>query len=191
MALLSAQPRTGRVLAFLAGAWLLCTPRLDAQAVRASETQVKAVFLLNFAQFVDWPAETGADSQAPLVIGILGDDPFDGFLDEAVRGEQLRTRPVVVRRYRRLEDIKACDILFISESESDRVPEILASVKNRPILTVSDVTDFAQRGGIIRFVTAKARVRLEINPDAAQAARLTLSSKLLRLADLVTAHGTP
>ncbi|HVH09481.1 MAG TPA: YfiR family protein, partial [Gemmatimonadales bacterium] len=82
-----------------------------------------------------------------------------------------------------------CDILFISESEDERVDEILAALKNRPILTVSDAANFAQRGGIIRFVTAKSRVRLEINPDAAQGAHLTLSSKLLRLADLVTPPG--
>jgi YfiR/HmsC-like len=178
-----------RCAALLVGAWLLLASRLAAQGLRASETQVESVFLLNFAQFVDWPAAAAADSQAPLVIGVLGDDPFNGVLDETVRGERLRGRPVVVRRYRRLEDIKACDILFISQSEAERLGDILATLKSRPILTVSDATDFAQRGGIIRFVTAKARVRLEINPDAAQAAHLTLSSKLLRLADLVTASG--
>lgn len=180
---------TRAVVAFITGVWLALGGRLGAQAVHASEAQVKAVFLLNFAQFVDWPPATAADSQAPLIIGILGDDPFNGFLDEAVRGERLHARPLVVRRYRRLEDVKACDILFISESEDERVDEILAALKNRPILTVSDAANFAQRGGIIRFVTAKSRVRLEINPDAAQGAHLTLSSKLLRLADLVTAPG--
>jgi YfiR/HmsC-like len=173
--------------AVLGGALLATGSALIGQTVRASESQVKALFLFNFAQFVEWPAAAVPDSQAPLVIGVLGDDPFGGFLDAAVRGERLGARPFVVRRYRRLADVTGCDILFISRSEAGRMEDILAGLQGRPILTVSDAEGFARRGGMIRFVTERSRVRLEINRRAAEAAGLTLSSKLLRVADVLSA----
>jgi hypothetical protein len=168
---------------------LVCAARLGAQTGKASEAQVKAVFLFNFAQFVDWPPEAVPDSQAPLVIGILGTDPFGDFLDATVRGERRGARPFVVQRYQRVEDITRCDILFINRSAGAQPEEILARLKNRPILTVSDADRFAERGGMIRFVTDRSRIRLQINPEAAEAAHLTISSKLLRVAEVITPTG--
>jgi hypothetical protein len=158
---------------------------VQGQSPRTSEYQLKAVFLFNFAQFVDWPPSAPQDSQPPLLIGILGDDPFGTFLDETVRGERVGARPIQVRRYHRIADIEDCNILFISRSEDERVPEILSAVKNRPVLTVSDADGFASQGGIIEFFTDKSRIRLRVNLDAAEAAKLTISSKLLRVAEVV------
>ena len=157
-----------------------------AQAARATDYQVKAVFLFNFAQFVDWPPEAFPDSQAPLVIGILGHDPFGTYLDETVRGEKVANRPLEVRRYQTLEEIGSCHVLFISQSEKDRLVKDLAGLKKRNVLTVGDAESFARLGGMVRFVTEKNRVRLAVNVDAVKAANLTMSSKLLRLADIVT-----
>jgi hypothetical protein len=157
-----------------------------AQAKPPSEYQLKAVFLFNFTQFVEWPAEAFPESQTPLVIGILGEDPFGTYLDEAVAGEKANNRQLVVERYRRPQDIKLCHILFISRSEADRLEQILAGVSGRRILTVGDVDGFAGRGGMIRFVTERNKIRLKINLEAAKAAKLTISSKLLRPADIVT-----
>ncbi len=168
---------------------LVGTAGLAAQTVRASEYQVKAVFLFNFAQFVDWPAEGFPDSDTPLVIGVLGEDPFRGFLDQTVRDERLGGRPLQVRRYHSVDEIKTCHILFISGPEGDRPEGILAGLKNRPILTVSDADGFAERGGMIRFVTDRNRIRLQINLEAAEAAHLTISSKLLRVAEIITPTG--
>jgi YfiR/HmsC-like len=172
-------------MAFLRAITALTSALLLVQSPQASEYQVKAVFLFNFAQFVDWQPVVAQDPRAPLLIGILGDDPFGGFLDETVRGERLGTRPFEIRRYRELTDIRACNILFISRSESERVGEILAALGKRPILTVSDGDDFAKRGGMIQFVNDKNRIRLRINLEAAQAANVTISSKLLRVAEIV------
>ncbi len=161
---------------------------VQGQSPKTSEYQLKAVFLFNFAQFVDWPPSAAQDSQPPqppLLIGILGDDPFGTFLDETVRGERVGARPIQVRHYRRIADIEECNILFISRSENERVPDILSVFKNRPVLTVSDADDFASQGGIIEFFTDKSRIRLRINLDAADAAKLTISSKLLRVAEVV------
>ena len=177
------------LLKITAAVLLVCAARLGAQAAQASEAQVKAVFLFNFAQFVDWPPEAVPDSQAPLVIGILGEDPFGDFLDATVRGERRGSRPFVVHRYQRVDDIARCDILFINRSAGEVPEEILARLKNRPILTVSDADRFAERGGMIRFVTERGRIRLQINPVSAEAAHLTISSKLLRVAEVITPTG--
>ncbi len=159
---------------------------LTAQAVRASEYQVKAVFLFNFAQFVDWPAAAFSDSASSLVICILGDDPFGGFLDQTVRNEHVGGRALTIRRYQNVSEIATCHILFISRAAVEGPEEILSGLKHRPILTVSDGDRFAERGGMIRFVTDRNRIRIQINLSAADAAHLTISSKLLRLAEIVT-----
>ncbi|MGH7701000.1 MAG: YfiR family protein [Gemmatimonadales bacterium] len=174
---------------FVSALLLAAARGLGAQAVRASEYQVKAVFLFNFAQFVDWPPEAFNDPQAPLVIGVLGDDPFGPVLDATVRGETVRGRPLEIRRSRRIDEILTCHILFISQSEADRLDDIVAALRSRPILTVGDGETFARRGGVVRLVVERGRVRFHINLEAAAAARLTISSKLLRLAEIVPRRG--
>jgi hypothetical protein len=176
-----------------AGIWLIASvflalagPEASAQAEVSREYQVKAVFLFNFAQFVDWPPGAFSNPQAPLVIGVLGDDPFDGYLDETVRGEKLNNRPFVVQRYRRVEEIENCQVLFIGQTGSHRLEHILDALKGRSILTVGDMEGFARDGGIIRFITKDNRIRFRINVEAAEAAHLVISSKLLRLAEIVT-----
>ena len=148
------------------------------------EYQVKAVFLFNFTQFIGWPPATPAEAQTPIVIGILGDDPFGSYLDDTVRGEKVGDRPLVVRRYRHLDDVDDCQILFISRSEAMHFEQIAARLKDRSILTVSDADQSGKRGGIVRFVTEKDRVKLHISVNSAKDAGLTISSKLLRVADI-------
>jgi YfiR/HmsC-like len=186
MALLSGTMRV-RLWAIAAGTALLGACPLTAQGVRASASEVQAVFLFNFAQFVEWPPEAFPDPQAPLIIGILGKDPFGGFLDETVRGETVRGRTFKIDRYRRVEEVRDCQILFISRSEANRLDGVLAALKGRPILTVSNGDDFERPGGIIRFILNESKIRLSVDLEAAQAARLTFSSKLLRSAEIVPA----
>lgn len=165
-------------------AFFLCSAmKLDAQTNTSPEYQVKAVFLFNFAQFVDWPPKSFPEPQAPLIIGVLGDDPFGSYLDETVRGEKANNRPLLVQRYRRAAEIRTCQVLFISRSETDRLEQILPSLKGRNILTVADSEDFALHGGMIQLVTEKNKIRMRINLGAVKAANLTISSKLLRVAD--------
>jgi hypothetical protein len=157
-----------------------------AQSPPDPEYQLKAVFLFNFAQFVEWPASAFPGPDAPLVIGVLGEDPFGTYLDETVRAETVNGRPLEVRRYRGVEEIGTCHILFVSRLEEGRLREVLDSLRGRSILTVSDAARFATRGGMVGFVTDHNRIRLRINLEAAQAAHLTLSSKLLRPAQIVS-----
>jgi hypothetical protein len=156
-----------------------------AQASAVPDYQVKATFLFQFTQFVDWPQEAFTSGQAPLVIGILGQDPFGTFLDQIVRNEKANDRALAVRRYPRLEDVKNCQLLFVSGSEVERMGEIVAALKGQSILIVADADGFADRGGMIQFVTQQNRLRLKINLEAARAAKLTISSKLLRPATVI------
>jgi len=166
--------------------WLWAGSMWAAETGPSHEYQIKAVFLYNFAQFVDWPPKAFSETQGPLVIGILGDDPFGSFLDETVQGERARGRALVVRRYRRAEEIDVCHVLFISQSESGHLNEIMGRLKGRSILTVGDMEAFSRRAGMIRFVTENKKIRLHINVEAARAADLAISSKLLRPAEIVT-----
>jgi len=150
------------------------------------EYQLKAVFLFNFAQFVEWPASAFADEKSPLTIGVVGDDPFDGLLDDVVRGERVGQREIMVRRLKSIEEADGCQILFISKSESARLETMIAALGNRALLTVSDADRAARRGTMIRFVNEKRKIHLRINLDAAQRAGLVVSSKLLRAAEVVS-----
>ncbi len=156
-----------------------------AQTPPTPEYQVKAVFLFNFAQFVEWPPKVLGGDQAPIVIGVVGDDPFGPYLDEAVQGERIGTHPLVARRFRRIEDITACHILFISRSEAGHFESMAPRLRALGILTVADFDGFIRQGGIIQFVTVKNKIRLRINVEAAKGASLTISSKLLRPAMVV------
>jgi hypothetical protein len=156
-----------------------------------SEHQVKAVYLFNFGQFVEWPADVYATSNAPFVIGIVGDEPLGDMLESVVRGESLGTHPISVQRFRSAEDVKNCNILFIGRSEAAQLPETVAALRGRSILTVTDVAGAEHDGAMIVLVTEKNRVRMRINPSAAKASRLTISSKLLRPAEIVGPGGAP
>ena len=160
---------------------------MSAQTGISREYQVKAVFLFNFAQFVEWPAAAFTGASSPIVIGILGQDPFGAYLDETVRAETVDNRPIEVQRYRRADEIQTCHVLFIALSEAIHLEQILAKLKDRSILIVGDGDNFVQRGGMIRLATVQNKIRLIISADAARAANLTISSKLLRSGEVVTA----
>ena len=150
---------------------LLCSivPRASAQTPPTEAYKLKAVFLFNFAQFVEWPAHAFRDAEAPLVIGILGEDPFGAYLDELVHGEKVGGRSLIARRYQRVEEIAECHILFISRSEAATLDKSLAQLRGRSVLTVGDLDTFTQQGGMVRFFTENGKIRFKINVLAAKA----------------------
>lgn len=166
---------------------VVCGWSVAAAQTVSREYQLKAVFLYNFTQFTQWPANAFSGTNSPVVIGVLGKDPFGNILDETVRGETMHGRPLVVQRYNHAEDIKECHVLFVSASEGNLAP-VFNGMQNRPVLTVGETDNFVLSGGIIRFAIVDNKIRLRINLDAAKRANLTISSKLLRLADIVTAE---
>jgi len=154
-------------------------------AAAPTDYQVKAVFLFNFAQFVEWPSNAFANENSDMVIGILGDDPFGAILDQTVKGEVVHGRKIAVRRLSAEDSVDGCQILFISRSESDRVESLLRSLRGTSILTVSEQDRFCEQGGIINFVRRDQNVRLEINRPVAESAGLKINARLLSLARLV------
>lgn len=169
---------------------LLCMLGGASAAQGPAEYQVKAVFLFNFTQFVEWPRGSFADARAPFVIGVLGRDPFGQALDDAVKGELVDGRPLVIERYRSSAELRPCQILFIDRSASAELDRTLDAVGHTGTLTVSDFEAPSQRDVIIRFLTENQKIRLRINVGSAHEAGLTISSKLLRPAQVVGSAGT-
>ena len=155
------------------------------------EYKLKAVFLYNFVQFVDWPETAFADPQSPFIIGVLGSDPFGGTLEETVAGEIVKNRKIEVRRYKKVKDIESCHVLFLSASEASQFNSILAGLKGRSILTVSDTEKFARNGGMVRFVTENNKIRFRINLEVTRTEKLLISAKLLQLAEIVSTETRP
>jgi hypothetical protein len=163
---------------------------LAAQA-RSIEYEVKAVFLYNFVQFTEWPDSTFANKDAPIRIGVLGEDPFRGALEKVLRGETIRNRRVVVTHSHDLRELAQSHVLFVGKSERDRVAEVLSGLNSAPVLTVGETEGFARRGGTINFYLEDDKVRFEINPESTRERGLRMSSQLLALGRIVaTEPGT-
>jgi hypothetical protein len=160
----------------------LCPARAHADS---AEYRVKAAFLYNFSKFVEWPSSAFGGGDRPFVIGVLGNDPFGADLNRAVEGKMADGRPFAVRRYKRAADVQSCQILFVSESEKNKVAKLADGLENAHTLIVGDTDGFIQRGGAINFFLEDKKVRFEINPDAVSRAGLKVSSKLLALAKIV------
>jgi hypothetical protein len=163
------------VTALMAGA-----SNLSAQAPRITEYQVKAAYLANFSRFVEWPDRTGKNGS--FNICVLGEDPLGAHLDAAVAGETIGRVPMAVKRISRPQDAVDCRILFISSSVDGKWKEILAALQTWSVLTVSDMPQFARRGGMVQFVLEGNKVRFEVNLAATGPPGLKLSSELLKLA---------
>ncbi len=151
----------------------------------SSEYLIKAGFIYNFANLVQWPANAFAQPDSPIVIGILGEDPFGTVLDRVLAGKRVNGRVFLVKRLKSVVDLKECHILFVSSSEIAHLTEAIHLVKGMPILTIGEIPGFAKRGGIINLVLEDNKVHFEINVEAAKEADLTISSRLLALARIV------
>ena len=156
----------------------------QALAQDISEYQLKSALLYNFALFTEWPPESLADAKAPLVYCVMGDDPFGAALDSLAE-KQVNSRRIDVKRITRADAASACHVLFISRSEQANLDRILDVIRGRAVLTVMDQEGMAQRGVMVNLFLDNRRIGFEVNAEATKRARLTLSSKILRLARTV------
>jgi ribosomal protein L18 len=154
-----------------------------------SEYEIKAAFLYNFAKFVDWPTDALPDTSTSMSLCVLGEDHFGIDLDETLNGKQVNGRKLLIKRFKGVHGLDICQILFISSSEKHRLAQVIASLKNSSILTVSETEQFTQLGGIINFTIEENKVRFEINVDAAERAGLKISSRLLKVAKVIRGRG--
>lgn len=168
----------------------LITPLLPQVAVAQQQSEpkgeyaLKAVFLYNFCRFIDWPKSAFASPNEPIIIGVIGEDPFGSLLKEAVQGERSRGRAIQIEHYSKPDAIGHCHLLFVSHSEVGRTEKVLSSVSGKSVVTVGETDAFLDRGGMIALTADKNRVRLHINPSLLRAASLDVSSKLLRVAEV-------
>ena len=165
-------------------AMLICGPNVSAESGQYKEYLIKAAFLYNFIKFVDWPSESFKNGAAPINVCVLGDDPFGEALD-TLRNKRVKGRRLVIKQVRRVEQIEGAHLLFISTSEKGRVKQILKSLADAPVLTISEMEGFGQNGGIINFITVDNKIQFEINSEKAQQHKLKISSQLLKLARIV------
>ena len=151
----------------------------------ATEYQVKAAYLFNFLKFVEWPEEPAADPHGKWVIGFVGETPISDELVRLIEGKNVLGRELQVRKFQVAENLRSCNILFISESEKKRLPAILAALRGSTVLTVGDMDGFINSGGMVAFVVEESRVKVAIDVGATGRARLKVSSKLLALVHVV------
>lgn len=158
-----------------------------AQQPKASESDIEAVYVFKFSQFVSWPGI--ARPKPSFDICILGEDPFGPFLERTVQGETVNGKSVVERHIMRPQEAQSCAILYVGRTEAARLRQVLDTVRAWPVLTVSDLPDFVDKGGMIQFVLQSGKVRFEVNLVPATQAGLALSSELLKVAVEVKGAG--
>jgi len=156
----------------------------------SSEYLIKAGFIYNFANLVQWPSNAFTQPDSPIVIGILGEDPFGTVLDRVLAGKKVNGRIFLVKRLKSVPDLKECHIVFVSSSEIAHLAEAIHLVKGMPILTIGEIPGFARRGGIINLFLEDNKVHFEVNVEAAKEADLNISSRLLALARIVQETAT-
>jgi hypothetical protein len=159
-------------------------PAARAQSGSLTEDQIKAGFLFNFTKFVDWPPENFANANSPIVLGIVGDSLVGKLLTDVAAGKSVNGRPVMVKQLKQGQDLKTCQIIFVSSSDEKRAPQTLEELKEASVLTVGETPGFIQAGGIINFFIEENKVRLEINLDAAARVRVKISAKVIAVARL-------
>lgn len=162
----------------------LLAESLAAQTGPSTPYELRALYLYNFAKYTEWPQEAFADSAAPFVLGILGEDPFGKDLD-IIKGKSIKNRKLVVKYFSTAREARDCHILFISPSEKDRVPQTLQTLKQLSVLTVSEFEGFMDQDGMVNLAEEKKRLVFEINQAAAEKVGLKLDARLLQLAKAV------
>jgi uncharacterized protein DUF4154 len=164
----------------------LCTCALNnAQAQsQPDEYRIKAAFLFHFAQLIDWPLEVFQVDNS-LLLCTLGDDSFRGEMESSVEGKTIGSRVLHVRHFSRDDNVAGCHMLFVGRNESQRIPVILAGLKRAPVVTVGETVNFVDHGGVLGFCIEGNKIRFEVNLEAAERAKVKISSRLLLLAKRV------
>ena len=160
-----------------------------AQDAQFSEADLKAAFLFNFTKFIEWPPEAFPREDSAVNVGVYGDEEFTTTLRTLLADKKAHGRAFTVRRLTNPADAKTCQILFFRESETRKMGTAYDSIKKLPILTVGESEDFLNQGGMFSLFFDDKQLRFEVNPATAENAKLTVSSKLLRLAKKIRKGG--
>jgi hypothetical protein len=161
--------------------FLLAAGTASAQDSNPTEYQIKSAFLFNFAKFVEWPSSAFPHTNSPIIIGIVGENPFGDILATTIRDKTVNDRPLVIKEFQPPLSTTNFHIVFISTSEKSRLPVLLQTLRESSALTVGEMERFTESGGMINFVWEGNKVRFQVNEAAAKSAGLKISSKLLSL----------
>jgi hypothetical protein len=178
--------RQNLFVSLLVFSWITTGYSASSQPLSNKEYEIKAAFLFNFTQFVEWPEHSFPVAKSPFIIGILGEDPFGSVLEEIVAGEKVKGHPVIIQHYYSAHDFRNCQILYVAAESQELFRNCLNKVNEQNVLTVSDIPDFTDSGGMIEFILENKKIRLRINLDRARNAGLSIDSRLLRLAQIVS-----
>ena len=173
--------RTVRMMAVSLLAAGLMLPAYAAERLQLVEQQIEAGLIYNFLRYTQWPAGSAGSTAAPIVVCLLGGDPFAGHL-QPMAGRTVNQRVIEIRNLRTIDETQVCALLFVNAAEMPRWPELRAALATKPMLTVSNFEGFADSGGMIEFTRINNRVGVKINTEAVTAARLQVEDRLLRLA---------
>jgi hypothetical protein len=167
---------------------LLLGSRAGAQAP-AGEAQIKAAFVYNFLKFVEWPYDASARATDPLIVVIVGDGPTAGAIEEFLATKRVGERAITIRHLAWDQSLVGVHAVFVSEDDPRRLRRVLEAAASAGVLSIGEGAGFASNGGVIALLLVDRRVRFDIDIDAATAARLRISSKLLALGHVVRSSG--
>ncbi|MEM7306289.1 MAG: YfiR family protein [Planctomycetota bacterium] len=178
----------GRLALTLLVGVVLCAPPSfggGRDTEKVDEYHLKAAFLYNFALFTDWPKESFDDPKAPLVVAVVGKDPFGKHLTKTFDGKKAKGRPTEIRRFKSVDNIGHCHILYVPKDQASKIDTIRKKIGKQSVLIIGEKPGFALQGGAVNFYAKGSKIAFEINPKAAERARVTISSQLLKLARVV------
>ena len=152
----------------------------------------KAALFKVFSRYIEWPDNSDVnDRSKPFVIGVIGKNPFGPILENAYSQEEnkIKDKNVEIRFIEKMEDIKRCHILFISKFYKNKLEEILAVTREKPILTIAETKGFAKKGVLFNLYVSKSEIRFEINTAALRESQLIVDSQLLSVARIINPAG--
>lgn len=155
----------------------------EAEKLKYEQLKIKAEHLLNFTRFIAWPPDP--KDTGPLTICLANEDPFGDVLTQALRGERVNGRPL---RARVVREVGTCHVVFVPQGVASE--SYLRMARGRAVLTVGENPDFLKQGGIVNFIVEDGKLRFEIDQEAAEKAKLKISSRLLRLARPLSTSGS-
>ena len=161
------------------------TPPPGSAVQETREFEFKAAAIYNIIAFTDWPPSSFPSADSPIVIGLLGHGPVAALLPGLIKGEKSHGRAIVLRHFDSAGEVGDCHLLFIARSAQARWTSIREDLPRKNFLTVSDLDNFAVNGGGVQVSVLNNKLRLTVNLHATRAAGVTLSSRLLRLADVI------
>jgi hypothetical protein len=175
----------GALLIAVCSLLLGAPPLIGAENEETAEYPVKLAFLYQFAQYIQWPPEAYENATAPLVVCVVGGDPFDPDLEQELLNHAIDKHLISIRSVKRGANLRFCQMVFVPALQSKQAASVIDSLRGSPVLTIGETKGFAERGGIINFIIEQNKLHFEINLNAAKQTPLSISSKVLALARIV------